>query len=67
LLYNAIKADEKWFKNLRLGSRARHESMKKHSIHGCEEYVSILKRLATQPLGFRWGFETASKRKEHKT
>jgi hypothetical protein len=24
-------------------------------------YVSILKRLATQPLGLRWGFETASR------
>jgi hypothetical protein len=24
------------------------------------EYVSIYRRLATQPLGFRWGFETTS-------
>ena len=30
---------------------------RKRSIHG---YVSICRRPATQPLGLRWGFETAS-------
>jgi hypothetical protein len=32
--------------------------MKKRSIHG--KYVSILKRLSTQPSSVRWGFEVAS-------
>jgi hypothetical protein len=31
---------------------------RKRSIHG---YVSIYRRLATQALGLRWGFETTSK------
>ena len=30
---------------------------RKRSIHG---YVSIYRRLATQPLGLRWGFEATS-------
>ncbi len=39
--------------------RARRKPMKKRSIH--LEYVSILKRLATQLSGFRRVFEMASK------
>jgi preprotein translocase subunit Sss1 len=40
--------------------RARRKPMKKRSIH--LEYVSILKRLATQMSGLRRGFEMTSMR-----
>ena len=42
---------------IRSKGKARVDEKAQHTW----EYVSILKRLATQPLGLRWGFETASK------
>ena len=45
-------------KNSRSRPRARRQPMKKRSIQ--RQYVSILKRLATQPLGVRCIFEIAS-------
>ena len=41
---------------IRSKGKARVDEKAQHTW----EYVSILKRLATQPLGLRWGFETTS-------
>ncbi len=43
---------------IRLKSKAQADEKAQHT----RQYVSILKRLATQLLGLRWGFETISKR-----
>jgi hypothetical protein len=41
---------------IRSKGKARVDEKAQHTW----EYVSILKRLATQQLGLRWGFETTS-------
>jgi hypothetical protein len=41
---------------IRLKSKAQADEKAQHT----RQYVSILKRFATQLLGFRWGFETTS-------
>ena len=42
---------------IRFKGKAQADEKAQHT----RKYVSILKRLATQPLGLRWGFETTSK------
>jgi len=58
---------QKWFQNLRSGSRARRKTPEascatyekaQSRLWRDEQY--ILKRFATQLLGLRWGFETTS-------
>jgi hypothetical protein len=41
---------------IRFKGKAQTDEKAQHT----QEYVSILRRLATQPLGLRWGFETTS-------
>jgi hypothetical protein len=41
---------------IRLKSKAQADEKAQHT----RQYVSILKRLATQLLSLRWGFETTS-------
>jgi hypothetical protein len=42
---------------IRLKGKAQADEKAQHT----RQYVSILKRFATQPLGLRWGFETTSR------
>jgi hypothetical protein len=42
---------------IRLKSKAQSDEKAQHT----RQYVSILKRVATQLLGLRWGFDTTSK------
>jgi hypothetical protein len=55
-----IKYPGKWLEavskpQIRFKGKAQADEKAEHII-----YVSILKRAATQSLGLRWGFETAS-------